>query len=289
MRIGLHVSIAGRIDEVIDRAVALGCETIQIFSRNPRTWKTKPLAVQEVKSFRKKRSQHNIYPVLVHIPYLINLASPRERLWKISIALYIEDIKRTDALGAEYFVTHLGAHTGSGEEAGLDRFCQGLSDVIKKARLKTMILLETCAGAGTSLGSKFEHLEYILNNVKSKRVGVCWDTCHLYAAGYDIKSAEGLDQTIKEFEEKVGLRHLKAIHLNDAKKSLGSKADRHEHIGKGMIGKDGIKRILNHPKLKSLPFIMETPKSSPNDDLKNIRITRRLACLNTGTNKHNEG
>ena len=288
MRIGLHVSIAGRIDEVIDRAVALGCETIQIFSRNPRAWMIKPLVAQEVRSFRNKRSQYNIYPVLVHIPYLINLASPKNELWKISIASYIEDIKRTDALGAEYFVTHLGSHTGSGEEAGLNRFCQGLSEVIKKARPKTMILLETCAGAGTSLGGKFKHLEYILNNVKSKRVGVCWDTCHLYAAGYDIKSANGLDQTIKEFENKVGLSYLRAIHLNDAKKGLGSKVDRHEHIGKGMIGKEGMRRILNHPKLKALPFIMETPKDNIEDDLKNIKTVRRLACLSAGTCKKNE-
>lgn len=285
MRIGLHVSIAGRIDQAIDRAVALGCETIQIFSRNPRGWRSKPLEAEEVKSFKKKRLQFNIYPVLVHIPYLINLATPKEKLWKMSIGSYIEDIIRTDALGAEYFVTHLGAHTGSGEKAGLKKFCQGLSAVIKKASPKTMILLETCAGGGTSLGSRFEHIRYILDNVKSKKIAVCWDTCHLYAAGYDIKSPKGLDNTIKEFERKVGLKYLKAIHLNDAKKPLGSKIDRHEHVGKGMINKDGMRRILNHPKLKALPFIMETPKDNPKDDLENIRIVRRLACLTAGKHK----
>jgi deoxyribonuclease-4 len=282
MRIGVHVSIAGKIDEAIDRAAALGCETIQIFSRNPRTWRSKPLEAEEVKSFKEKRLQYNIYPVLVHIPYLINLATPKSELWKISINSYIEDIIRTDTLGAEYFVTHLGAHTGSGMDAGLKKFCRGLSAVIKKAKPKTMILLETCAGEGTSLGSRFEHIRYILDNVKSKNIGVCWDTCHLYAAGYDIKSSKGLNNTIKEFEKKVGLKYLKAIHLNDAKKPLGSKVDRHEHIGEGMIGKDGMRRILNHPKLKVLPFIMETPKGNPEDDLKNIGIVRRLTCLVTG-------
>ena len=285
MRIGVHVSIAGRIDEAIDRAVALGCEAIQIFSRNPRAWKSKPLEKEAVKDFKKKRLQHNIYPVLVHIPYIINLATPKSKLWKISIDSYIADIVRTGALGAEYFVTHLGAHTGSGLDAGLKRFCQGLSAVIKKASPKTMILLETCAGEGTSLGSRFEHIRHILDNVESKNIGVCWDTCHLYAAGYDIKSAKGLADTIKEFERKVGLRHLKAIHLNDAKKPLGSRVDRHEHIGKGIIGMDGMRRILNHPKLKDLPFIMETPKDDLRGDLENIKIVRRLACLAAGKRK----
>ncbi len=285
MRIGVHVSIAGSVDEAIDRAAALGCETIQIFSRNPRAWKSKPLEEAQVKSFKKKRLQYKIYPVLVHIPYLINLASPKERLWRISINAYIEDIKRTDLLGAEYFVTHLGAHTGSGIEAGLKRFCQGLSAVIKKAKPETMILLETCAGAGTSLGGRFEHIRYILDNVKSEKIGVCWDTCHLFAAGYDIKTSKGLDNTIKEFEKKVGLRYLRAIHLNDAKKPIGSGLDRHEHIGKGMIGKDGMRRILSHPKLKDLPFIMETPKESEGDDLKNIKTARRLASLATGKHR----
>ncbi len=282
MRIGVHVSIAGKIDEAIDRAAVLGCETIQIFSRNPRSWKSKPLEAKEIKSFKKKRLQYNIYPVLVHIPYLINLATPKSKLWKISISAYIEDIIRTDMLGAEYFVTHLGAHTGSGFEAGLKKFCQGLSAVIKKTKPKTMILLETCAGEGTSLGSRFEDIRYILDNVKSKNIGVCWDTCHLYAAGYDIKSSKGLDNTIKEFEKKIGLKYLKAIHLNDAKKPLGSRVDRHEHIGKGTINKDGIRRILNHPKLKALPFIIETPSDNPKDDIENIKIGRRLACLTTG-------
>ena len=285
MRIGLHVSIAGKIDEAIDRAAVLGCETIQIFSRNPRGWKSKPLEVKEVKSFKEKRLQHNIYPVLVHIPYLVNLATPKSELWKTSVNSYIEDIGRADMLGAEYFVTHLGAHTGSGLDTGLKKFCRGLSTVIKKAKPKTMILLETCAGQGTSLGSRFEHLRYILDNVKSKNMGVCWDTCHLHAAGYDIKSSKGLNNTIKEFNSIVGLKYLKAIHLNDAKKPLGSRVDRHEHIGKGTINKDGIRRILNHPKLKALPFIIETPNDNPKDDLKNLKLGRRLACLAAGKSK----
>jgi deoxyribonuclease-4 len=279
MRIGVHVSIAGRIDEAIDRAVALHCDTMQVFSRNPRGWKSKKLVAQEVKEFRRKKNDYDIKPILVHIPYLINLATPKDELWRLSIRSYIEDIKRTDALGAEYFITHLGAHTGSGEQAGLKRFCEGLNIVVKEARPKTMILLETCAGQGTSLGHKFEHIAYMLKNIKSGNIGVCWDTCHIYVAGYDIATKHGLERTIKEFDNIVGLGMLKAMHLNDAKGALGSHLDRHQHIGKGRIKESGFKRILRHPRLRYLPVIMETPKKGPKDDPVNIKTTKKLAGI----------
>jgi len=279
MRIGLHVSIAGSIDQSVDRAAALGCETMQIFLRNPRGWRTKPLLKKEVDAFKRKRKKEDVWPVLVHIPYIINLASPKEALWKASIDSYIDDIIRTDTLGAEYFVTHLGAHTGSGEKAGLERFCKGLNAVIRKARPKTMILLETCAGQGSFLGHKFEHIRYILNNVKSRNIGVCLDTCHIYVAGYDIASKKGLEDTVKRFDKIVGLDNLKAIHLNDAKGKLGSNLDRHEHIGKGMIKKAGMQRILRHPKLRDLPFVMETPKKKEKDEVMNMKTARTLAGL----------
>lgn len=279
MRIGVHVSIAGRIDEAIDRAAALGCQTIQIFSRNPRGWRSIPLVPEDVKAFRLKRQQKDIHPVLVHIPYLINLATPQDRLWRLSIDSYADDITRTDTLGAEYFVTHLGAHTGSGEAEGLKRFCSGLNMVIKKSRPKTMILLETCAGQGSSLGHRFEHIRYIMDKVDSDNIGVCLDTCHVYVSGYDISSAKGLDSTLKDFDRIIGLKRLKAVHLNDAKGRCGSKLDRHEHIGKGNIGKDGIRRIITHSKLSGLSFVMETPKDKPTDDMMNIRMVRRLAGI----------
>ncbi|MFH1867371.1 MAG: deoxyribonuclease IV [Candidatus Omnitrophota bacterium] len=279
MRIGVHVSIAGRIDEAIDRAADLSCETIQIFSRNPRGWKSKPLDKEEVEKFRRKRKKKDIYPILVHIPYLINLAAPKDRLWKLSIDSYIEDLKRTDLLEAEYFITHLGAHTGSGEEAGLNRFCEGLNKVISKARPKTMILLETCAGQGTSLGHKFEHIRYMLKKIDGNNIGVCLDTCHVYAAGYDIATKKGLDETLEKFDKVIGFKNLKAMHLNDVKGGLGSKLDRHEHIGKGKIKEAGMKRILTHPDLVHLPFVMETPKKAPGDDAMNIKTARKLAGL----------
>jgi len=279
MRIGVHVSIAGRIDEAIDRAAALGCETIQIFSRNPRSWKPKPLDKEEIEEFKRKRKEKDIYPVLVHMPYIMNLATPKDRLWKTSIASYVEDIRRTDALGAEYFITHLGAHTGSGEKEGLKRFCDGLNLVVEEARPKTMILLETCAGQGTSLGHRFEHIRYMLKTIKSKNIGVCLDTCHVYVAGYDIAASKGLKNALDDFDKIIGLRKLKAIHLNDVKGDLGSHLDRHEHIGKGKIKEAGMKRVLKHPKLRDLPFVLETPKQGPKDDPVNIKATRRLAGL----------
>lgn len=279
MRIGVHVSIAGSIDEAIDRAAALSCETIQIFSRNPRGWQSKPLDAEEVKEFKRKRKKKDIWPILVHLPYIINLATPKDSLWKLSIDSYVEDIIRTDTLEAEYFITHLGAHTGSGEEAGLKRFCKGLNIVIKEASPKTMILLETCAGQGSSLGHKFEHIRYMLDNIKSKNIGVCLDTCHVYVAGYDIATEKGLKDTLKKFDKIIGLKRLKAVHLNDVKGDLGSNLDRHEHIGKGKIKAAGMKRILTDPKLTHLPFVMETPKNSPKDDIMNIKTVRELAGL----------
>lgn len=276
MRIGVHVSIAGRIDDAIDRAYALGCETIQVFSRNPRGWKSKPLVAEEVEDFKLKRKEKDIWPILVHIPYLINLATPKDKLWKISIDSYVEDIIRTDALGAEYFVTHLGAHTGSGEEAGLKKFCDGLNVVIEKAKPKAMILLETCAGQGSALGHKFEHIRYIFDNIKTKNIGVCLDTCHIYVAGYDVATKTGLEDTLKKFDKIVELKNLKAVHFNDSKGDLSSNLDRHEHIGKGRIKEEGMRRIITHPELRHLPFIMETPKKTPNDDPMNIKTARRL-------------
>lgn len=277
MLIGVHVSIAGRISDAIGRAADLCCNTIQIFSRNPRGWLAKPLNPVDVDEFKRKRKEKGISPILVHIPYIINLATPNDRLWEASIDLYAEDIKRTDTLAAEYFVTHLGAHTGSGEEAGLERFCRGLNKAIEKAAPKTMILLETCAGQGSSLGHTFEHIRYMLDNIKGNRIGVCLDTCHVYVAGYDIATRHGLDETLKNFDKIIGIENLKAIHLNDAQGALGSHLDRHQHIGKGKIKEEGIRRILTHPKLRNLPFIMETPKKNPKDDPMNMKVAKRLA------------
>jgi deoxyribonuclease-4 len=214
--------------------------------------------------------------VLVHIPYLINLATPDNVLRKRSMAAYAEDLERTDMLGAEYFVTHLGSHVGSGEEAGIASFTRSLDSVLKKIRPKCTILLENTAGSGNNLGYRFEHIRMIMDGLSWKNVGVCLDTEHAYGAGYDLSSKKGLDKALKDFDDIVGLGKIKAVHYNDSKAKLGSRVDRHEHIGKGNIGKEGMKRIITHTKLRHLPFIMETPKKSPKDDPMNIKTAKGL-------------
>ncbi len=277
MRIGVHVSIAGRIYEAIDRGKELGCETIQIFSRNPRGWQVTKLDPKDADEFRRRKKEAGIFPVLVHIPYLINLATPDEKLAKKSIAAYIEDLERTDMLGAEYFVTHLGSHVGSGEDIGVKRFAKNMNIILEKRKPKCMILLENTAGSGNNLGYKFSQIKEIISGIDDKKkIGICFDTEHAYGAGYDVSTKRGLDETLGELDKNVGLNRLKTVHLNDSKAKLGSRVDRHEHIGKGYIGKEGMKRIINHSKLRHLPFIMETPKKKPTDDPMNMKMAWSL-------------
>lgn len=275
MRLGFHVSIAGSIYKAIDRAKEIGCETMQIFSRNPRGWQALRLKKRDVEEFKKRRRKGRIFPLFVHIPYLINLASPEKRLYSKSINAYIEDIIRSDLLGAEFFVTHLGSHVGDGEERGIQRFVSALDAIIEKADPKSTILLETQAGSGSSLGFRFEHIACIMNGIgRKEKLGICLDTQHIYAAGYDI--ANDLDGVLEDFDSIIGLENLMAVHLNDSKSPLGSRIDRHEHIGKGKIGLKAFERILSHPALRHLPFIMETPKKTIKDDLRNMTAVKNL-------------
>jgi deoxyribonuclease-4 len=275
MKIGVHVSIAGKIYEAIDRGVELGCNTIQIFSRNPRGWQVSKLDPKDAAEFRKRKKEAGISPVLVHIPYLINLATPDDKLRDKSTQAYIDDLKRADMLGAEYFVTHLGSHLGTGEEAGIKRFTACLNRILKTAKPRCMVLLENTAGTGNNLGYKFEHISDIISGIKdNKKVGVCFDTQHAFSAGYDLSGKKGIDKTVKDLDRIVGLERLKAVHLNDSKVDLGARADRHEHVGEGRIGKAGMRMFISHPKLRDLPFIMETPKKGPQDDLRNLKLAK---------------
>ena len=277
MRIGVHVSIAGKIYESVDRAQELGCETMQIFSRNPRNWSAPKIEQADADEFRKRRKAAGIFPVLVHIPYLINLASPDPKLYKRSIDAYVGDLNRGDLIGAEYFVTHLGSHVGTGEDAGIRRFSEAINIILKKTDPKTMILLENTSGSGSSIGHSFVHLKKIIAGIKkTKKIGVCLDTQHAYGAGYDLRSKKGLENMLAEFERLVGLDRLKALHLNDSKVPLGSRKDRHEHIGEGEIGMAAFKRIVTHPELRHLPFVMETPKNDPSDDIRNLKTVKSI-------------
>ena len=278
MLLGVHVSSEGRICEAFERAHALGCNTMQIFSRNPQRWRDKFLLSQDIKEFNLLQKKFKIKPLFIHVPYLINLASPNPKLYEASIEAYIEDILEASVLNADYIVTHMGSHKETSEEAGIKRLISALNRIMERTKnTRVGILLENTAGSGSWLGYKFMHQKIIIQGLKYKeQVGLCFDTAHAYLAGYDISTKIGLESTLAEIDKLVGINLIKLIHLNDAKGALGSHHDRHDHIGKGGIGKEGIKRIINHQKLRSSPFILETPKDSEDSDKKNLQMVRSL-------------
>lgn len=280
MRLGVHVSISGHIYEAIDRAVSLGCNTFQIFPRNPRQIRSDKVDIlEEVEEFRLRRLKVDIRPVVVHMPYTVNLASANERIYNLSLRSYIEDINDSSLLEAEYLVTHLGSFVASSEKGGLERFTQGISKVLRETANSIAILLENTAGSGSQLGDKIEHLQYVIKkNNSSKRLGLCLDTAHAFEAGFNIREKSGLDDFLARIDRLLGIDRLKVIHLNDSKTDLGSNLDRHQHIGKGFLGKEGIANIINHKLLRDLPFILETPKKNDEDDLMNLKMARGLAA-----------
>jgi len=282
LKIGCHISIAGGIENSVGRAEKLGCNTMQIFSKNASTWREKVLKTQEIESFRDNLKKSNISPVFIHTSYLINLASPSEELYFKSIAAFLEEMKRAELLLVEpYLIVHPGAHRGAGEEYGMQRIIRALNLIFKKSvelNLRTRILLENTAGSGTNLAYTFRQLKRMVEGAgDSQRIGgLCLDTCHAYAAGYDLTGKEGLEQTLEEIDQNLGLGQLKVIHLNDSRYPLGSRKDRHMHIGKGYIGLEGFQELVNHKYLKDLPFILETPKISEQDDGENISLVKSL-------------
>jgi deoxyribonuclease-4 len=278
MLLGAQVSTEGKIYEALERAHSLGCNTMQIFSRNPQRWRADFLEPKDIEEFNQRRQIYKIRPIFIHIPYLINLASPNPRLYEASIEAYIEDILEAATLKADYIVTHMGSHKETSEEAGIERLVEALNRILDKTKSAPVgILLENTAGSGSWLGYNFSHQKQIIQGLKQKeRVSLCLDTAHAYLAGYDISTKAGLQAMLDELDKLLGLNLIKLIHLNDAKGKLGSRHDRHEHIGKGNIGLAGIKRIINHPKLRNLPFILETPKDTDEDDIMNLRTVRKL-------------
>lgn len=279
MILGVHVSGAGKIYQALDIAKGLGCDTLQIFSRSPQSWrKGAQLAAEDVQEFNLRRKKFKINPVFIHISYLINLASPDPRLYNGSIQAYIEDIQEAERLGVDFIVTHMGSHKETSEDAGIKRLVEALNRILDKTRgSKVGILLENTSGSGSWLGYRFYHQQKILKGLKEKsRVGLCLDTAHAYLAGYNLATKAGLEKMIDEIQEMVGIKLVKLIHLNDAAGELGCHHDRHDHIGGGHIGLAGMKRIINHPKLKNIPMILETPKSTPDSDQENLALVRKL-------------
>ena len=278
MKLGVHVSIAGKIYKSIDRAVELGCNTMQIFSRNPRQWRKTNLSDEDVEKFKKKAKKSNISPVVIHIPYLLNLATVKKSFFKITIKEFISDLIEADRLGADYLVTHIGSYKGGTEKGGLSRVIQALNKILKETKgVKTEVLLENVPGSGNWLGCKFSHQRIVLDGLnRPEAVGICLDTAHAWVGGYKINEPRGLKALLDEIDQEVGLERLKVIHLNDTQEELGSLHDRHYGIGKGKIGLRGFNLIVNHPKLRELPFILETPKKSEDEDKENLKVVRSL-------------
>jgi deoxyribonuclease-4 len=279
MILGVHVSGAGKIYQTLDIAKSLGCRTMQIFSRSPQSWRNgASLAPEDIREFNSRRQRLKINPVFIHISYLINLASPDPRLYHGSIQAYIEDIQEAEKLGADFIVTHMGSHKETSEDAGIKRLIEALNKIIDKTKdSKVGILLENTSGSGSWLGYRFYHQHKILKGLREKsRVGLCLDTAHAYLAGYNLGTKAGLEKMLDEIQEMVGIKLIKLIHLNDAAGELGCHHDRHDHIGHGHIGLSGMKRIINHPRLKNIPMILETPKSTPDSDKENLALVRKL-------------
>ena len=275
-RLGVHVSIAGGIEKAVDRARELGCSAMQIFCRNPRGWRASLFPLPLARAFREKVKQSNIDPVVVHAPYLLNLASADRGLHLKSAKELSEDLKRAEQLGARYVVTHLGSAGEQGPGKGRNRVVQALKKILGRD-FPGILLLENSAGGGNSIGASFEEVAQIMEGAGDHpRVGFCFDSCHGYAAGYDFRSAARARALVEELNRTIGLNRLKLLHLNDCAGALGSHRDRHQHIGKGAIGIRGFQSLLGEESLRKIPMILETPKEGPGDDRKNLFCIRTL-------------
>jgi deoxyribonuclease-4 len=292
MLIGGHVSNAGGLPRAVERAVAHGCEAFQIFSKNANQWRGRPLLPPEIREFRRRVRAAGLGPVVSHASYLINLATGNRALREQSMQAMGDELDRAEALGLLGVVLHPGCYTAGSEADGLTFIAKCLVELLRERRRgRTMVLLEHTAGQGTALGSTFEQLASIIAKMGDhRRVGVCLDTCHLLASGYDLCSPEGYASTFKQFGRLVGFDRLKLLHLNDSKKPLGSRVDRHEHIGQGCLGLEPFRRLVNDRRLRDLPMLLETPKTEGRSptviqvdplDEENLNTLRRLAGRST--------
>ncbi len=282
MPLGAHMSIAGGMDKSVARGSSIGCETIQIFTKSNRQWRAKPLEAEEVARFQEARAASGIDPIFAHAAYLINLASPDDDAWDKSLESFIMEVGRCATLKLPFIVVHPGAHGGAGEDTGLSRITRALDECFTRHKDEQVtVLLEITAGQGSSIGYKFEHLAGIMERcLYLERLGICFDTCHAFAAGYDLRTPEGYEQTIASLDRLIGLEHLKAIHLNDSLGDLGSHLDRHVHIGMGNLGLEAFRLLLNDPRLKRLPMVLETPKGPDmKEDVANLSTLRGLSRL----------
>lgn len=279
MPLGSHMSVAGGVSKGLDRAEMISIDAVQIFTKNNNRWSQSPLDPEEITRFKERATRYDRRNLISHTAYLINLASPDETTHERSREALHDEIERAEVLGLSWVVLHPGSHVGQGEEWGLNRIVDSLDSVLDRSpRFKVGVLLETTAGQGSNLGYKFEHLAHIISRVRRpKRLGVCIDTCHIFAAGYEIRDLANYRKTMKAFDDIVGLQHVHAFHLNDSLKPFGSRVDRHAHIGEGEIGLDAFACILNDKRVRDLPMILETPKGKEmKEDLKNLARLKKL-------------
>jgi deoxyribonuclease-4 len=274
------MSIEGGLHKAFDRISLVEGQSLQIFSKNQRQWRVPELSSSEIEIFIKRWEQWGKGPVAVHDSYLINLANPDETKANRAVGAFAEEIRRSDQLAIPYLIMHPGSHVGSGTDKGLLQLTANLDRAFVEAgnAKSVMVLFETTAGQGTGLGANFEEIAYVMDNsAYSKRLGVCFDTCHAFAAGYDIRSAAEYEKTFTAFDKIIGLDRLKFFHLNDSKKGLGSRVDRHEHIGKGEIGLEGFRLLMNDPRFAEHPMVLETPKEKDlKEDIENLKLLRSL-------------
>ena len=276
-RVGVHTSIAGSVTQAAERAHQIGCTSFQIFSSSPRMWRARDFAAEELSAFERLRSSYDLSPLVIHTNYLVNLASPDPSLRKRSLEAFIGEIRRAEALGAEYLVLHPGSFRNGSREQGIRTLAASLREAIRKAPpAKTTILVENMCGQGNVLGGTFAELRDILALLDGLPVACCVDTAHCYAAGLDLATPDGLVAMLESLDRTVGLRRVPVIHANDSRSPLGSHRDRHEHIGNGGIGLEGFRRIVNHPALREKVFILETPLETEGDDRRNLRAIRSV-------------
>lgn len=280
--LGAHMSIAGGHALAIDRATAFEMTACQIFTKNANQWNAKPIAAEAAEGFQARLAESDIAFIVAHDSYLINLGTPDDALWEKSKGAFADELARGDQLGVRYLVTHPGAHMGTGVDAGIARVAEALNAILDAAPDQDVtVLLETTAGQGTTLGRSFEELAGILEKVEDQaRVAVCFDTCHVFAAGYDLRDAETYGATMQAFDDTIGLERLRVFHLNDSKKGLGARVDRHAHIGEGELGAEAFRLLLTDPRFSDYPGILETPKDDDEEgDRRNMATLRQLAGL----------
>jgi len=277
-RFGAHMSVAGGLDQALFRGNSIGCDTIQLFLRSPTRWQAAPIDSDDVRAFQAAREATGIMPIVAHGAYLINLASPQKALWQRSLSTLIDDLGRCQRLGLDAYVLHPGAHTGSGEEAGLLRVTEALRRALKAFGGDVRLLLENTAGQGTSLGHRLEHLARIIESAGwPERLGICIDTAHAFAAGYTLQGTEAYESFWQAVDNLIGIDRVGCLHLNDSLRDRGSRVDRHTHIGEGYVGLESFRRLVNDPALQGVPMILETPKSEDMlEDIRNLALLRSL-------------